>query len=357
MSSVVFILGAGASAQGGAPLMANFLDVADQLWKSGEVKDKADRFKAVFKGQAALQSVHSKSELDITNIEAVFAAFEMAKLLQKMPGHNSKKTNDLIIALKEVIVETLNLTIQFPANDRGVHAPPPYDSFCELLKFLLKDTKPIHTIAIITFNYDMAADFAMHSHGMGPDYCIDGPSSPRSLPLLKLHGSLNWARCKKCGKVVPWNLAEYFKKYHWNFIFEDVTTVQLEIGKNLHNFQHCDQAVVPEPVLVPPTWNKSAYHQDLARVWSRAAKELSDAEYIFVIGYSLPDTDIFFRYLYALGTVGDTPIKRFWVFDPDSSGNVGRRFESMLGPGAKDRYLIYQDKFHNAIPIIRESFK
>ena len=41
---------------------------------------------------------------------------------------------------------------------------------------------------------------------------------------------------------------------------------------------------------------------------------------------SLPASDHFFRYLYALGTVGDLRLKRVWVFDPDRE--VGWRFNS-----------------------------
>ena len=90
MSDVVFILGAGASKQAGAPLMANFLDVAHNLWKLGKVKDAEESFKKVFEARAALQSVHSKSSLDIDNIESVFTAFEMANTL----GNNNEKESD-----------------------------------------------------------------------------------------------------------------------------------------------------------------------------------------------------------------------------------------------------------------------
>ena len=40
MSKVVFILGAGASMQSGAPLMANFLDVAKDLLRTDQVQAK-----------------------------------------------------------------------------------------------------------------------------------------------------------------------------------------------------------------------------------------------------------------------------------------------------------------------------
>jgi hypothetical protein len=39
MSEIVFILGAGASKNAGAPLMANFLDKADELRKEGKLDE------------------------------------------------------------------------------------------------------------------------------------------------------------------------------------------------------------------------------------------------------------------------------------------------------------------------------
>jgi len=95
----------------------------------------------------------------------------------------------------------------------------------------------------------------------------------------------------------------------------------------------------------------------ISKVWKEAANELGDAENIFIIGYSLPETDAFFRYLYALGTVGEKPLKRFWVFDPDSTGVVEERFISLLGPGARDRFLFFEKRFSEAIPLIRTAFR
>ena len=59
MSDIVFILGAGASKRAGAPLMNDFLDVANDLWKLGFVKDADEQFQNVFSGISELQKVHS----------------------------------------------------------------------------------------------------------------------------------------------------------------------------------------------------------------------------------------------------------------------------------------------------------
>jgi len=114
-----------------------------------------------------------------------------------------------------------------------------------------------------------------------------------------------------------------------------------------------DGCVTGEPVIVPPTWNKADSHRSLSRVWSRGALELSQAENIIVIGYSMPETDAFFRYLYALGTVGPVMLKRFWVFDPDTTGAVEKRFENLLGHGAKPRFKYFARRFNEAISILK----
>src|SRR5205085_2387516 len=94
--------------------------------------------------------------------------------------------------------------------------------------------------------------------------------------------------------------------------------------------------ITESPYVVPPTWNKSQYHSVLESVWQAAARELSTAENIIVCGYSLPESDQFFRYLYALGTVGELRLKRLWVFDPNET--VGKRFRGLLGQGAIQRF-------------------
>jgi hypothetical protein len=99
------------------------------------------------------------------------------------------------------------------------------------------------------------------------------------------------------------------------------------------------------PLLVPPSWNKLDYGRHLAPIWKRAAEELSNAENIFVIGYSLPETDAFFRHLYALGSLGDRLIKRFWVFDLDRSGSVESRFRAVLGKAALSRFKYSSNGF------------
>jgi len=120
MSKVVFILGAGASQEAGAPLMADFLDVADEIQEKAKAEIDADSFALVAKARSALQSVHSKAFIDLDNIESLFAAFEMAQLFgRKFGSLTEAEIENLGRAIRRLIVQTLERQIQFPVEGSG----------------------------------------------------------------------------------------------------------------------------------------------------------------------------------------------------------------------------------------------
>ena len=355
MSKTVFILGAGASKQAGVPLMGEFLDVADAIWKEGKITDKDKvHFERVFRAIGKLQMLHSKSQLDLVNLEAVFSTFEMASMLKKLPGFEQDELPDLITSMKRVIVVTIEKMLKYPFSSGYAKAAEPYGDFCKLIKELKEGRNNAPDLSIITFNYDIAVDHALYYNNLGPDYHLRAHAgTERSVSLLKLHGSLNWGSSTKHDQIIPYNLKDYFKDYSFRNILSNVSEVTLGIGSHLYD-QRERLEVKGDPVIVPPTWNKSRYHSELTEVWAQASNELEEAENIFVIGFSLPDTDIFFKHLYALGTVGDTPLKRFWVFDPDESGTVKDRYEKLLGPGALARFKYHKLTFEQALSHIDE---
>jgi len=350
VANVVFILGAGASRDGGAPLMGDFLDVAHKLLDANQLAHKAEYFQTVFSAIGALQAAHSKAQLDLINIESVFNAFVMAKALGKFPGQENFSGEKLEAAIKQLIATTLEHTQKFRARGMRILPPDSYEAFANLLVHILRKAVPPRTVAVLTFNYDLGADLAMRHAGLGPAYALDGADPARGVPLLKLHGSLNWATCTQCHKVVPWHLEDFLGGIH---TIHDSDELKFDVWSgHFTRFRHCNNAVEHElPFIVPPTWNKGDHHQTIAPVWQRAAKELTDAERIFVIGYSLPDTDGFFRTLYALGAVGPKPLKSFEVFNPEPAGGlVDQRFQALLGPGAQARYRYHPTAFRKAIP-------
>ena len=195
----VFILGAGASEHAGAPLMANFLDVATDIRKTAPLEDDEKKaFDVVFEARAQLDRIFAKSRLDLDNIEGLFAAFEMAELLHT--GGTEIDGMKLTDAIRQLILTTLEETVQFKYDASRVMPTDAYRTFAELLHGHFSKTK--RPISIITFNYDLALDYALSLGRLPFDYCLDAPpQSTEVIRYLKLHGSLNHHRLKAGGFV------------------------------------------------------------------------------------------------------------------------------------------------------------
>jgi NAD-dependent SIR2 family protein deacetylase len=337
MSKLVFVLGAGCSAAAGAPTMPRFLDAAESICRSKKLfEGDQEKFDLVFRAYDCLQSVYSKSsDIDLLNVESLFAAFEMAETIGSLRGlAEPHSASQLIPAITRTIVRTIELTVRFP----GKGAPVPYDRFCAWLKPRSSD------VSILTFNYDICLDWALHLNGLKPDYRLpnDGPEDRGSVDLLKLHGSLNWAQCDLCG-IVPKRL-NALDQFEQGRVFRvagpDDFRFAITDAFAHQTCNRCSKAFHGEPVIVPPTWNKGGFSSASMRtVWARAAQHLAEAESIVIVGYSVPSTDHFFHYLYALGTMSQVRVKRILVYNPDTA--VEERYRRLLGPTVSSRFRFF----------------
>ena len=258
-AKTVFILGAGASRDAGAPLMWDFLDVADNLWKTGKVDSDSGHYERILRRIGQLQPIYSKAKLDFVNIESVFATFEMAKILQRLPGVQDEDVNDevkeCLKSLKRLISRTLEASIIFKISDGHVYPTQTYDNFSYLLQVLQQNTTPSHSISIITFNYDIALDYALYHRSIPLTYILGESSTRSAIPVLKLHGSLNWGKCTACEEISPFRIDNYISRITPHPISNAIT---LNIASSLGQLQHtCGQNFENEPILVPPTWNKN----------------------------------------------------------------------------------------------------
>ncbi len=351
MSKIVFVLGAGASAHCGTPLMGNFLEVAEGLWRRGEVPQVSEHFEKVFDAIGYLQGIHSKANLDTYNIETVYAAFEMGKLLNSLPGAEEMSLmsgteqpiliEGLISSIKKVIGYTLENTTKL--RNTEIRAPEAYYEFAGIIETLIEAGKDC---SIITFNYDLGLDYSLHvGRKILPDYGLSDVdlSDKKFVTYLKLHGSLNWGKCSKCGKITA------YRDFRVTEPKSGLDYSILPIISELKTKTCCGEPLEEDSFIVPPTWNKTAYHTEIDQVWKRAALELNDAENIFVLGYSLPDTDLFFHYLFALGVDMRTILKGFYVYNIDDAGAVEKRFQSLLGSGIMQRFHYYDVTFETAV--------
>jgi hypothetical protein len=325
--------------------MSDFLDHAEALSRNGEVDSAA--FRLVFGGIEELQIAHSKAYLDTNNVETVMAAFEMASLFERLGDLDPNLVSQLPSAITTLVAQTVEELVTFNMGADDVRPGRGYVAFSDLLKSLRRSHEHV---SVLTFNYDLGADLAISRLNSGITYGLPNESvSDQAVPLLKLHGSLAWTSVvgPDGTQIVATSIRDICTRFIGSTPPDERRGAKPLRTRELLRRSKAGQVQPCEPVIVPPTWTKTSLYASISGVWKRAAEAFRDAENIYVMGYSLPPTDEFFRLLYALGTAGRTRLKRFWVCDP--SREVEARFRSLLGQAAESRFEFHQLAFSDAI--------
>jgi hypothetical protein len=82
--------------------------------------------------------------------------------------------------------------------------------------------------------------------------------------------------------------------------------------------------------IVPPTWNKASQSKVTA-AWAHALKALRSANEIRVLGYSLPETDSYMRYLFKCAAVDAENLQSVDVVcRDDEAQSVERRYRDFV---------------------------
>jgi NAD-dependent SIR2 family protein deacetylase len=340
MSKTVFILGAGASAEAGVPVMSNFIQKAEDLFEKKLIKN-LKAYNAIFGEQSEMYRLHSKAQIEITNIENVLAIIDMGKLFNKFFKLSGEEITNLASYYKIFLGEVIENTTIFRDYKEKIFPNLAYEKFGSLIYNITHVSKDNKSVSVFTFNYDYCVDNVLESFPV--NYKLNSQETNDGISLLKLHGSLNWRRCKSpnCNKVsiIKNPVAQYSghdrdtKFLH--FYFSEVKKITCD---------YCGNSEMSlEPEIIPPTWNKTGQFADIAEIWKSAAKELEDARNIVIIGYSLPESDMFFKYLFALGVFGSVGIRKFWVVNPDPE--VEERFKKLIGPAISKSFHFFKSTF------------
>lgn len=190
-------------------------------------------------------------------------------------------------------------------------------NYSELCKRMLQERLSVSAkednLAVITLNWDSVFEKTLmetcqrwnekHLNSkVFPDLCFydytfenDGSRIPSTLvkaqgyynlKLLKLHGSINWLVCPKCGRV--------YTDYRKNIALKEIGTLQ-------KSEQYCrvcegqidcgENAPRLESLIITPTYLKEFNNLHLQNIWYNAYIDLTEADEIVFIGYSLPDAD------------------------------------------------------------------
>lgn len=356
MNGDVYILGAGASFESGAPLMNNFLDIAEDLLRKGTFDEDAEKIELVFDLISELQIVHSKAQLDLNNIESLYGVIEMGIILGRLTSKSSDAAK-YKEALTTLISRTLVKSMLFPIVVKpGIQDTPMFrssESYGQFAELLINEKAGGGSV--LTFNYDLGLELALAFYNKKVNYRLNDDDS--GFNLLKLHGSINWYTNSQAKEIKFLSLEDarkFIQKEFYNGEYKENERYPFDINRYL-NIDIANKGQDLETVIIPPTWNKTEYQGQLTRVWEAAADHLSNAQNIYILGYSLPESDSFFRYLFALGTISKNRIRNIIVYNPEDSGETEDRFRRLFGLSTESRFKYKPLKFSEAIKDIAES--
>jgi NAD-dependent SIR2 family protein deacetylase len=269
MPSTVLFLGAGASKEAGAPMVGDLPKEIERAGTNGEIPvDVYQRFRRLC----------DEAGRDFCQ--------DIEKLLQWADGHAEDPEGKLQI-VSEAITETLALR---PLNIRSgmPHVTDlPYKRLVEKLRVHGRE------IAMVTLNYDVFADVAIYNAGWKPYYCLNRArgAAGDEVPIAKLHGSLNWHGCLRCGRVNASPHIDEFTRIHLAGRNGQHVLRFKDWGEWSRDARCSCGRREQQPLIVPPVENKSRFTDNLAVIWGHAEELLGKAETILVAGYSFRSID------------------------------------------------------------------
>ena len=210
---------------------------------------------------------------------------------------------------------------------------------------------------VISFNYDTLVERAASKIGTGQNQdshleaehlypvkftlstrrnaAVFSPDEVDSFTLFKLHGSTNWyysGASESTGEVIYYSAIK-----GWVANSSKESDSKLAVRDKV-------------PLIVPPTTEKVGFfqHESLKRIWTQALSSLRVATRLFIIGYSLPMTDLAVRLFLHDGALVSDCKKELYIVNRDSSvidhytellGNAFEIRDEFVGNQAIERFV------------------
>lgn len=357
----VYVFGAGASVHVGGPLTKDFLSEGFSKLCAGyrdyiseeSFHKVACLIDTLYGSQIVAEIDRAVSKNLICISDSSIPQVTIEELLTYIDIALSNKESwlpfeELRQAVHNFIFETLDsMTLGFHSdvykfNDDGTfnHRRNCYDKLIDNVITLTDHN------CFISFNYDLFLDKAVsiNNHSILGDYNLEfvsvehfasykriqnGKRTEKDVDILKLHGSINWARCPVCNEIY----LEYFSRYR--SIFEKTC-------------KRCGKRLIP--ILVPPTLRKQIEEYGIGCLWDRAEEILSMADNIIIIGYSFPDVDTEAKWLFKRSLVKGGKKPTLTLVEPNTDtrkkiiGMFGNTVGEVFPPFHKFEDYIEQSK-------------
>jgi len=314
MEKVVYILGAGFSAPLGLPVMDNFYSKSKDMYLND--LEKYSYFKDVIKKIDELSKIKNYYKTDLFNIEEILSILEMER------HASGKKTHkDIIKYIKHVIIH---------------HTPQENEIFSTLYKH--EDILFLNNWQELIFGNNLWKLYGMFFSNLQnlkfqPTQNFSNSDQSRSHIICKTNEdtffkySIITLNYDLIPEIFCNILNEYFNKeggqqFYWEKEYkkDDIVWSVPYLAK-LHG---CITSTI-----IPPTWNKSA-SKKIVSAWKIAYKLLSDANHIRILGYSLPITDSYVKYLLKSAVLQAENLKSIDILCIDNDGSVKKRYEEFI---------------------------
>lgn len=324
MKRAVFIFGAGASASAGLPTQAQLLKA---YFKSG--MNTSDSFHnqlaSFFKDFFHIDVQHFDAATPFPKFEEVLGVLELA--IEKEEAFGPNYSLPKLREIREALIYSMGIAIE----RRTVPHPTTYHRFVS--KLFHRGHFVADEYAFINFNYDVLMDDAlMDLKHRSPEISIDynitfaneekkgqrgdfqswDSVSDRAVSYLKPHGSFNWMYCPTCNSM---------------YILGNEKSQVFKTGY-IHKRECCVKDETPlDCVLEPPSFFKKYKNTYLQNIWHNMTQLLFDADIIIIFGYSLPDADMWTKYLFKRACLGK---KKQW-FVVNRTEQEEKRYQRFLG--------------------------
>ncbi len=311
MLEQAIIIGAGFSNYAGLPLQAGF--TAELLRGSRFSKGPSKRL-VEYLCSFVRDTFHPRKELDAELWPDLEDLFTSINLSANSGHHLGPKHSPAILRTvrRALIVRTIRMLRQ-SYDDRKKHP----DEKWERLEELLSSITP-STTGFISLNWDTVAEERMlelhptttiaYGHGFIPatfpakgSHIVPAtpPATAPTLPVAKIHGSINWLYCDNCRNVYWFSPRQTLRiadqilsKSEWQRIAPSAPGN----AKKQWQCMTCDTVILSTRIATF-SYRKALDFPMFHESWNKAEQLLTSAKRWVFVGYSLPAADYEFKYL------------------------------------------------------------
>ncbi len=370
MSDNVIILGAGASVDAGIPLLSNFVDKMWELATRGTYKGKAlsdddkNIFNEAMKVRDELDGYHGRASFDDRNIEDILSILSF----NLIGGDASDQ--DKLSWMTKAIARTIELTCDVKHDgaldkiqEEGNNIYK--DFWFHLFQRFKNAAKSFPTI--ISFNYDLVLERSLFQALVGAHYSLNDDN--KLLPFDGMNLIYQYKYVDDTSYAFQDQVYKGYSQTKRGLKLErckpnilkhpvDIEILKLHGSLNFPSSPQNDYDFIPtslanDPYIIPPIINKSISTEQT--MWGAGIRRLREAKNIIIVGYSLPQTDIYIQYFIKAGIGPNRNLNKVYVFNPALARNskenerMQERFGNCFSPQLKNRIEFYDETFQGFV--------